>query len=58
MVNFEFSVADWGTAGEGEDHYGGTPMYASRDAFAGSKEKDLFAFGRIAMELFIPGERY
>lgn len=61
-VNFEFVVADWGTAGEsegyygGSPHYGGTPLYASRDAFTSSTEKDLFAFGRIAMELFIPGK--
>ena len=46
-------IADWGTAGKEEKHMGGTPMYASRVAFQENYNKDLFAFGRIAMELFL-----
>ena len=46
-------VTDWGTAGDEEDHMGGTPMYASRAAFQFNQNKDLFAYGRIALELFL-----
>ena len=46
-------VSDWGTAGEEEKHMGGTPMYASRLAFKFNYDKDLFSYGRIAMELFM-----
>ena len=46
-------VSDWGTAGQEKKHYGGTPMYASRVAFELNYNKDIFAFGRIAMELFL-----
>ena len=53
VVNFEIAVSDWGTAGSREKHYGGTPMYASSQAFQQSQMKDLFAFGRIAMELYL-----
>ena len=53
VVNFEMAIGDWGTAGYRDDHFGGTPMYASSQAFQDSKMKDLFAFGRIAMELHI-----
>ena len=52
-VNFEMAIGDWGTAGITEQHFGGTPMYASSQAFQASKIKDLFAFGRIAMELYL-----
>ena len=48
------AVADWGTAGSEKKHFGGTPMYASKLAFRGHQSKDLFAFSRIAMELFFP----
>ena len=44
--NFKMVVADWGTAGGREKHYGGTPMYASKVAFRRDHNKDLFAFGR------------
>ena len=53
-VNFEMAISDWGTAGVEKKHFGGTPMYASKLAFRGHQSKDLFAFGRIAMELFFP----
>ena len=46
-------ISDWGTAGDEKKHYGGTPMYASRVAFQSDKNKDLFAFGRIALELYL-----
>ena len=51
--NFTMVVGDWGTAGRFEKHMGGTPMYASRVSFQNDKNKDIFAFGRIAMELFL-----
>ena len=46
-------VGDWGTAGDNDKHFGGTPTYASPHAFVGKSGKDLFAYGRIAMELFL-----
>ena len=54
VTGFSFVVADWGTAGESEDHFGGTPLYASGNAFIKSANKDIFAFGRIAAELYLP----
>ena len=51
--NFEMTIADWGTAGNQAKHMGGTPMYASKEAFQKNENKDLFAFGRIAMELYL-----
>ena len=53
VENFEMVVTDWGTAGVKKDHMGGTPMYASRAAFQWDYNKDLFACGRIALELFL-----
>ena len=47
------AIGDWGTAGGDKDHFGGTPMYASRVAFQSNFNKDLYTFGRIAMELFL-----
>ena len=47
------AIGDWGTAGNEYKHFGGTPMYASSPAFQKSKMKDLFAFGRVAMELYL-----
>ena len=47
------AIGDWGTAGQLETHFGGTPMYASSHAFKLSHIKDVFAFGRIAIELFL-----
>lgn len=53
VANFEMVIGDWGTAGGFEKHWGGTPMYASRVAFTLDYIKDIFAFGRIAMELYL-----
>ena len=52
-TNFEMAIGDWGTAGLRKEHFGGTPMYASSQSFQQSRMKDLFAFGRIAMELYL-----
>ena len=52
-VNFEMAIGDWGTSGHQVEHFGGTPMYASSQAFDASVMKDLFAIGRIAMELYL-----
>ena len=49
-INFKMAIGDWGTSGIENKHYGGTPMYASSQAFQTSTMKDLFAFGRIALE--------
>ena len=54
VTNFSFVIADWGTSGDQDDHYGGTPVYASGNAFNESANKDIFAFGRIAAELYLP----
>ena len=58
VTDFTFVVSDWGTAGIEERHYGGTPMYASPHTFQYNPAKDLFAFGRIAAELYLdePGK--
>ena len=53
LTNFSFVIGDWGTSGYMSDHFGGTPMYASPNAFRMSEVKDLFAFGRIAAELYL-----
>ena len=47
-------MADWGTSGRVDEHYGGTPVYASGNTFRESANKDIFAFGRIAAELYLP----
>ena len=52
ITDFDFVVADWGTSGWEEEHFGGTPMYASPNTFQRSEVKDLFAFGRIAAEMY------
>ena len=54
MTNFSFVIADWGTSGSADQHFGGTPVYASGNAFITSFNKDIFAFGRIAAELYLP----
>ena len=54
VTNFEFAFSDWGTAGAADEHYGGTPVYASGNAFSRSTNKDIFAFGRMAAELYLP----
>ena len=51
--NFTMVIGDWGTAGMEKKHMGGTPMYAARGAFQFDYNKDIFAYGRIAMELFL-----
>ena len=59
VTNFEMVVADWGSAQIGTDggrFFGGTPVYAGPGTFAGKNycwKKDLFSFGRMAMELFM-----
>ena len=52
VTNFEFKLADWGTAGQNHTFYGGTPGYASKHMFLGAY-KDYFSIGRLAMELFV-----
>ena len=55
MINFKMVVADWGSAcvgTDGGDFFGGTPVYAGPRTFGGL-DKDLFSFGRLAMELFM-----
>ena len=58
VTDFVFVVGDWGTAGGNRNHFGGTPMYASPNTFQASSVKDLFAFSRIAAELYLeePGK--
>ena len=53
-MDFSFVVSDWGTAGYNNQHFGGTPVYASGNAFNNSNNKDIFAFGQIAAELYLP----
>ena len=36
VTNFEFVVSDFGTAGWRDEHYGGTPVYASGKSFSES----------------------
>ena len=55
VTNFKMVVGDWGSGDVGTAggaFYGGTPVYAGPNTFYGSYDKDLFSFGRIAMELF------
>ena len=54
VIDFEMVVADWGSAVIGEDggqFFGGTPVYAGPQTYK-CFDKDLFSFGRMAMELF------
>ena len=46
-------ISDWGTSGNRGEHFGGTPVYASGNCFNNSENKDIFAFGQIAAELFL-----
>ena len=53
VTNFKLVVADWGSAvlgTEGGYFFGGTPVYAGPKTF-NQTNKDLFSFGRLAMEL-------
>ena len=53
MIDFKMVVADWGSANLGGGRFfGGTPVYAGPATFL-DVSKDLFSFGRMAMELFI-----
>ena len=55
VIDFKMVVADWGSAWfgyEGGEFFGGTPVYAGPQTFE-QGHKDLFSFGRIAMELFM-----
>ena len=55
MVDFKMVVADWGSSRVGDwggEFFGGTPVYAGPQTFD-QADKDLFSFGRIAMELFM-----
>ena len=47
-------ISDWGTSGKYSENFGGTPVYASGNCFNMSGQKDIFAFGQIAAELFMP----
>ena len=53
VSNFQCILADWGTAGE--YHFGGTPMYAGPNTYQ-DNNKDLFSFGRLALEFFEKGK--
>ena len=54
VTNFRCVLADWGTArfDNGVGFYGGTPVYAGPRSFEGNY-KDVFSFGRLALELFL-----
>ena len=58
VTNFKMVVADWGSATVGSFglFLGGTPVYAGPQTFTEFYQhghKDLFPFGRLAMELFM-----
>ena len=56
MKNFKMVVGDWGSAHVGPDggnFNGGTPVYAGPDTFDVLSNKDIFSFGRLAMELML-----
>ena len=53
VSNFRCILADWGTSGT--IHFGGTPMYAGPNTYDVAN-KDLFTFGRLALELFEKGK--
>ena len=54
VIDFKMVVTDWTTGIVGGERYffGGTPVYAGPSTFS-RYSKDLFTFGRIAMELFV-----
>ena len=58
VVDFEMVVGDWGSGadilgGDGGEYPGGTPLYAGPSTFRSSGSKNLFSFGRLAMELML-----
>ena len=52
VSNFSSILADWGAAGP--YHHGGTPLYAGPRTYE-DDFKDIFTFGRLALELFEKG---
>jgi len=59
VIDFKMVVADWGSAAvakEAGSFCGGTPIYAGPEVLKTNGYgiyKDLFSFGRIAMELLV-----
>ena len=53
VSNFRCILADWGTSGY--TYFGGTPVYAGPRTY-NWKNKDLFSFGRLAVEFFEKGK--
>ena len=53
VSKFTCILADWGTSGD--RHFGGTPFYAGPNTYE-QLHKDLFGFGRLALELFLEQE--
>ena len=54
VTNFRCFLADWGTARFRDNikFFGGTPVYAGPRSFE-NNHKDVFSFGRLALELFL-----
>ena len=53
VTNFRCVLGDWGTANiTSVSFFGGTPVYAGPRSFE-DRLKDLFSFGRLALELFL-----
>ena len=55
VTNFKMVVADWGSANfrfTGQEFFGGTPVY-SGPLIYNHRCKDMFSFGRLAMELMM-----
>ena len=55
VTKFKMVVADWGSAevgNNGRSFFGGTPVYAGPNTF-NAYNKDLFSFGRLAMEILM-----
>ena len=55
VTKFKIVIADWGSAFVGRYSgvfLGGTPVYAGPRTFD-SLDKDLFSFGRLAVELMM-----
>ena len=57
VTNFDCVLSDWGAGCADMIMFnGGTPGYAGPNSFRGTYEKDLFSFGRLAVELFLKSE--
>ena len=56
VIDFKMVVTDWGSGyvheNYGGEFFGGTPVYAGPKTF-NQYDKDLFSFGRMAMELLM-----